>query len=34
MQIFIDGNPVEAQMGESLLTIVRRLRPGAMHYPV
>ena len=25
MQIFIDGNPVEAQPGESLLTIVRRL---------
>ena len=25
MQIFIDGNPVEAQIGESLLSIVRRL---------
>ena len=25
MQIFIDGNPVEAQPGESLLTIVQRL---------
>ena len=25
MQIFIDGDPVEALPGESLLTIIRRL---------
>ena len=30
MQIFIDGNPVQAQTGESLLAIVRRLGLDSM----